>query len=467
MIPAAGQGPGTGARGRASENGMNFRAMLSGLILFPAILSSTVYLFSCDDVPDREEWWRILERGDPYGSAYPPRWTEDGQHILFLQPQEERSQVPNWVYVVNSDGSRLDRILKGTREDHYTLPSISPDGSRIVYATTRHSFNKREEDKRLNEDVYRNWEIETADLDGSDRQRLTSDLPSQDHSPAWSPDGTRIAFVKMGYKIGKHFESIHVMNADGTGNHEVLSRLINYPVGTAKEGEITGHKRLRNGPVWSPDGSKLAYVTTEDIRTPTRGYTDGSKLAYATTEDIRTRTRDYRRDALNTVNVDGTGETLLFSDDRIIGEPAWSPDGTRLAAVSIDLPIGEPYKHDDELRLNILDGAGFHQVAVSHSTYRRFGSYNDAGVSWSPDGREILYVERILRFERMRRDECGSMHIATVATGNVRELDMLVCYASWSPDGSRVVVISYSKKSDTYLATVAPDGTDLRPLVNK
>lgn len=404
---------------RAGENWINFHRVAIRLIFIPVFLLSTV-LVSCDDIPDGGGWWRILNDGDPSKSAYSPRWTEDGQNIVFLQERKG----PHYVYVVNSDGSGLDRILKGTEKDHYTLPHISPDSSRIVYATTRHTFNKREEERRLGEFVFRNWEIETADLDGSDRQQLTSDLLTQDHSPAWSPDGSRIAFVKGMEGVLESFGSINVINADGSGDHEVVS-------GRPEDGMVV------HGLVWSPDGGKLAYVMEEQVLTEER---------------LRSRR------VLYTVNADGADRTRLFSEGSIIGPPAWSPDGTRLAVVNIYFAPGEP-EREPELRVNILDGTGSHQVMGSQITSNTIRTYADAGVSWSPDGREILYVAKT--------NPVGRMHIVDVATGNVREFDMLVSHASWSPDGSRIAVVSNLETSDFYLATMAPDGTDLRPLVNK
>ena len=64
-------------------------------------------------------------------------------------------------------------------------------------------------------------------------QRLTTS-PSYEHSPAWSPDGRRIAYVKDG--------AIHVMRADGSGDRRL----------------IRGRKDA--APAWSPDGARLSFV---------------------------------------------------------------------------------------------------------------------------------------------------------------------------------------------------------------
>ena len=57
-----------------------------------------------------------------------------------------------------------------------------------------------------------NWDIYTVNADGSDLVKITND-PSAEMDPAWSPDGTRIAYTRD----SKDGDAIYVMNADGTG----------------------------------------------------------------------------------------------------------------------------------------------------------------------------------------------------------------------------------------------------------
>ena len=78
------------------------------------------------------------------------------------------------------------------------------------------------------------------DADGADQTNLTND-PADDFAPAWSPDGTMIAFTRSS---GGDAE-IYVMNADGTGQ----TNLTNNP----DADEVS--------PAWSPDGSKIAYAS--------------------------------------------------------------------------------------------------------------------------------------------------------------------------------------------------------------
>nr|MDQ3007930.1 hypothetical protein [Chloroflexota bacterium] len=90
---------------------------------------------------------------------------------------------------------------------HGEYPAWSPDGSRIAFASARDG----------------NYEIYVMKADGTDQIRLTDD-PAYDMSPVWSPDGRQIAFdtqrdsfPPQEVGIGPEFE-IHVMNTDGSGD---------------------------------------------------------------------------------------------------------------------------------------------------------------------------------------------------------------------------------------------------------
>jgi TolB protein len=76
------------------------------------------------------------------------------------------------------------------------MPAWSPDGSRVAFISNRD----------LNQELY------VANADGTGQKRMTND-PGWDAAPAWSPDGTKLAFES--YRDGRR--DIFTVNPDGTG----------------------------------------------------------------------------------------------------------------------------------------------------------------------------------------------------------------------------------------------------------
>ncbi|MGB7805047.1 MAG: hypothetical protein WBM72_05540 [Actinomycetota bacterium] len=91
------------------------------------------------------------------------------------------------------------------------------------------------------------FDIYSVDVDGSDLDRLTG--ARSDYEPAWSPDGTKIAYDR----IVQGTYQIFTMNADGSDRKQLSS-------GQADNLWST----------WSPDGSKLAFTSTETRTATTR-----------------------------------------------------------------------------------------------------------------------------------------------------------------------------------------------------
>jgi Tol biopolymer transport system component len=94
------------------------------------------------------------------------------------------------IYLMTPDGSNARRITRARAKD--LNPDWSPDGSRLVFHSHRHS----------------NWDLYTILPDGSGLKRLT-DRPAAEWAPAWSPDGTQIAFTSL--RFGSGVEDIAVM----------------------------------------------------------------------------------------------------------------------------------------------------------------------------------------------------------------------------------------------------------------
>ena len=155
-----------------------------------------------------------------------PRWSPDGR-IIFNSTRDRQGEI----YVMDSDGSRVTRLTT-LGAGH---PTCSPDGKQIAFIGS--GLEKTNGSLRL--------QIFVANADGSNVRMLTSS-PTHVAEPCWSPDGAKIAFLKVVDKIGARV-NIFQMDSDG-GN---LRRLTAGPAADQR-------------PSLSPDGSKLAFQSNRD-----------------------------------------------------------------------------------------------------------------------------------------------------------------------------------------------------------
>ena len=164
-----------------------------------------------------------------------PRWTGDGSSVVFgfsYVPQGIRPVGGRYhgIFVVNTEGSMLNRWVpqESPQDEEFAIdfaPDLEPNSSRVVFSTLR---NGLEGDRDL--------EIATANLDGSGYTRLTDSVRS-DSNPAWSHDGSRIAFLSKREQSG-----VYLMYADGSNQ-----RLLHHETSAARD------------LVWSPKGDYIAF----------------------------------------------------------------------------------------------------------------------------------------------------------------------------------------------------------------
>ncbi len=137
---------------------------------------------------------------------YYPDWSPDGMKIAFTS---ERDGNPE-IYVMNADGSAQTRLTNNMALDE--APAWSPDGRKIAFDSDRDGDS----------------EIYVMNANGSGQTRLTNNTPAFDHYPDWSPDGAKIAFGSNRVGPGSYGPDVYVMDAvdgDGDGNGDNLIRL--------------------------------------------------------------------------------------------------------------------------------------------------------------------------------------------------------------------------------------------------
>ena len=367
------------------------------------------------------------------------KWTSDGTKIVFDHGDEYlHSFVARYgqaVYVAEADGSQVQRVAEGSLIfEKYARPSVighmmyfdvSRDGSRVVYSTCRHGpLSADPQRKGRNEEYQHNYEIKSVNIDGTDLRRLTSNS-RMDNYPVWSPDGTRIAFIRdIRKRYSGRGRTLFTMAPDGSEARPLTLGIDDVGIDDV----------AMRPPVWSPNGDYLAFV----------GEDDGG-----------------RWDAIYTVRADGSGLTRV-SDT--VSAPSWSPDGTRLAFAAIDgegvsLFIATPDGSDRVKVVPIMEDVVY--LYVYHQTYYSATFL----VSWSPAGDHIMYLCEPSKYT------AGVCIVSSSGTpvGESPEFEYFNHrgnIAEWSPDGSRIAVRTLSTHDNgVFLYTMAPDGSDVKHLI--
>jgi Tol biopolymer transport system component len=228
------------------------------------------------------------------------------------------------------------------------------------------------------------------DADGTNQTNLTNTPDTNEGQPAWSSDGTRIAFTSDGDEVGG-FSDIWVMNADGSNQTNLTP--------TVPDADNFHEYQ----PSWAPSSTQIVFVK----EVPGQVFSEQPDIFVMDTDPTTT-------DATNLTNTDASEI-----------DPAWSPDGTKIAFAGV---------RNQGFEIVTMDPTGQNETILTGDSF----DGDDRAPDWSPDSTKVVFMKQSQvggccepwEIWGVNRDGSGDTNLTNHPSDDMGP--------SWSPDGSEI-----------------------------
>jgi dipeptidyl aminopeptidase/acylaminoacyl peptidase len=293
--------------------------------------------------------------------------------------------------------------------------TVSPDGSQVLY-----TVRQWESERDRTESRTRIWKVAVAG--GAARQITFGERG--DSQPQWSPDGRYISFVSArGAGTGDDAPraQIHIMRTDG-----------------GEAWKLTDAKEAITSYSWSPDGTRIAYVTMDPR-------SSDEEATIRKRDDERVFEGDFRYSHLWTIEVDTKATTRITSGNTytVLTSGSWAPDSKRLVFGAKPTTMIRDARSDVYVA-DLVNGS-VERISTN--------SGPDGFVAWSPDGRFISWIAEPPAGKALGDGTfpsyVGHAHLVlydvnakTIQDRWSRDFDVDIGAAHWSADSRQIFFVS-------------------------